>query len=66
MARSRGNYGKSNNVDQVESASLAKHSYQLRTPIHSSETTAIASKNVRTRQDSNSADGSDKALDHSM
>ena len=44
---------------------MAKHSYQLRTPIHSSETTAIASKSVRARQDNDSADSSDKALDYS-
>ena len=37
MGRDRGKRDKSKNVDEVESARLVKHSYQLRRPTHSSK-----------------------------
>ena len=64
MGRGRGKRDKSKNVDEVESARLVKHSYQLRTPTHSSKATSIALKSVPARHNSDSADGSDEIVDH--
>ena len=64
MGRGRGKRDKSKIVDEVESARLVKHSYQLRTPTHSSKATSIALKSVPARHNSDSADGSDEVVDH--
>ena len=53
---------KAKNNDQVQSASLVKNSYQLRTSTYSSKVKAVASKSVPTRQYNVSADGSDELL----
>ena len=52
MNRGSGKRNKSKNVDEVESARLIKHAYQLRTPTHSSKATSIALKSVPVRHNS--------------
>ena len=57
MGRGRGKRDKSKNVNEVESARLVKHSYQLRMPTHSPKATSIALNSVPARHNSDSADG---------
>ena len=63
MGRGRGKRDKSKNVDKVELARSVKHSYQLRTPTHSSKATSIALKSGPARHNSDSANGSDEVND---